>query len=74
MDEIRYYEIENTVSEWDSTVTARYLTLDEAKEGLKNCCDWFMHKGTGTIYEVIIKRGTDDSRLNYSRNRVYRSW
>lgn len=53
-NEIKWYEIHNTISEWDSRCTGRYRTLEEAKEGLKDKEDYYRHRGTGTIYECSI--------------------
>lgn len=44
------YYIENTVSEWHSAIVAYFKSLEEAKEALKECNDWWRPKGTGTIY------------------------
>lgn len=53
-NEIKWYEIHNTISEWDSRCTGRYRTFEKAKEGLKDKEDWYRHRGTGTIYECSI--------------------
>lgn len=53
-NEIKWYEIHNTIGEWDSRCTGRYRTLEEAKEGLKDKEDYYRHRGTGTIYECSI--------------------
>ena len=53
-NEIKWYEIHNTISEWDSRCTGRYLTFEKAKEGLKDKEDYYRHRGTGTIYECSI--------------------
>ena len=45
-----FYYIENTVNEQRSMPTAYFDTLDEAKEGIKHCADWYCCNGTGTIY------------------------
>ena len=44
------YYIENTVSEWHSGIAGYFKSLEEAKEALKECNDWWRPKGTGTIY------------------------
>jgi len=44
------YFIENTIDEWHSAISGYFPTEDAAKEGLKDCCNWYSHKGTGTIY------------------------
>lgn len=48
----KFYYIENTVDETDSDITAYCKTLDDAKERLKTCRDWYGEMGTGRIYEV----------------------
>ena len=53
-NEIKWYEIHNTISEWDSRCTGRYRTFEKAKEGLKDKEDYYRHRGTGTIYECSI--------------------
>ena len=45
-----FYYIKNTINEQFSTPTAYFNTLDEAKEGIKYCADWYCSNGTGIIY------------------------
>lgn len=45
-----YFYISNTVDDWHSQTSGTFQTYDEAKEGLKECADWYCSKGTGTIY------------------------
>lgn len=47
-----YYEIVNSVNEYDIAVTGRYLTENQAKEALKNKCNWYRPMGTGRINKV----------------------
>lgn len=49
-----YYEIVNTVSEWESRVTGRYYNLERAKEALTKKADWYSPYGTGEIYRVDL--------------------
>ena len=44
------YFIENTINEFATTVKGYFSTLDDAKEALKECSNWFRPKGTGRIY------------------------
>lgn len=44
------YFIENTINEIATTVKGYFSTLDDAKEALKECNNWFRPKGTGNIY------------------------
>ena len=53
-NEIKWYEIHNTISEWDSRCTGRYRTFEKAKEVLKDQQDYYRPLGTGTIYEYSI--------------------
>lgn len=53
-NEVKWYEIHNTISECDSRCTGRYRTFEKAKEGLKDKEDYYRHRGTGTIYECSI--------------------
>lgn len=48
----KLYYIENTVSEINSCVRGYFSSFEDAKECLKDCCDWYREKGTGKIYEV----------------------
>lgn len=53
-NEIKWFEIHNTTSEYSSECTGKYATLEEAKEDLKNMEDWYHSLGTGSIYECSI--------------------
>jgi hypothetical protein len=44
------YYIENSVDERTSRISGYFQTEEEAREALKECSDWFMPKGTGTIW------------------------
>lgn len=46
------YYIKNTISEFSSECRGYFKTLDEAKEALKKCGDWYRPIGTGRIYWV----------------------
>lgn len=46
------FYIENTVDERRSKIICYCKTLDEAKEALKWCSDWYAPLGTGRIYEI----------------------
>lgn len=48
----KFYYIENTVDEHNSDIITYCKTLDDAKERLKVCCDWYRPLGTGRIYEI----------------------
>lgn len=60
------FYIENTINEIHSNRSGYFKTLDEAKEALKECCDWFRPKGTGRIYYV-------EFGLNKKRTLVYKN-
>lgn len=44
------YFIENTINEIATAVKGYFSTLDDAKEALKECSNWYRPKGTGNIY------------------------
>lgn len=46
------YYIKNTVSETRQDITGYFQTLDEAKNALKKCSDWYRPRGTGRIYWI----------------------
>ena len=50
MKEIFY--IENSISERNSCIRGYFSNLDDAKEALKDCNDWYRSKGTGRIYRI----------------------
>lgn len=66
---IIYYSIVNTTSDRTSGETGRYKTYEEAKEELKNCCDWYREKGTGTIYEITEKLDVTELGFEITRTR-----
>lgn len=46
------YYIKNTVSETYQDIKGYFKTLDEAKNALNKCSDWYRPRGTGRIYWV----------------------
>lgn len=70
MQHFSYYEIVNSVSEWESRVTGRYYNLEKAKEALTTKADWYSPYGTGEIYRVDL---TVEENLDVimTRERVY---
>jgi hypothetical protein len=44
------YFIENTIDERSTAISGYFSTEEEAREALKECCNWFGQKGSGTIY------------------------
>ncbi|MBP5773966.1 MAG: hypothetical protein J6W35_07830 [Eubacterium sp.] len=66
-----YYEIVNSVSEMQSRVSGRYLTLNDAEEALKDCCDWYRPKGTGTINVVEFYLDPTSNCLNMITRKVF---
>lgn len=48
----KIFYIKNTVDEIHTSISGYFETIDDAKEGLKDCSDWFRPKGTGRIYSV----------------------
>lgn len=65
-----YYEIVNSVSETRSRVSGRYITLEDAEEALKDCCDWYRPKGTGTINVVEFYLDPISKCLNKSKREI----
>ena len=45
-----FYYIENYVNEMDKEPTIYTETLEEAKEAINGCSDWYCDRGTGKIY------------------------
>lgn len=46
----KIYYIECTTSEFHSGIQGYFETLEEAKEALKSCSNWYCPKNTGKIY------------------------
>ena len=67
--EIIYYSIVNTTSDRTRGETGRYKTYEEAKEDLKNQCDWYREKGTGTIYEITERLDRTELGFEITRTR-----
>lgn len=63
----KIYYIENLVSEWCSRIVGYYSTLENAKEALKDCADWYRPNGTGKIYEVELDSNELYPKLVYER-------
>ena len=45
-----FYYIQNTVDEWHSSPSVYANSLEEAKEAIKYCGDWYCSRGTGKIF------------------------
>ncbi|MBQ8806601.1 MAG: hypothetical protein IJZ68_09185 [Bacteroidaceae bacterium] len=46
------YIIENTVNERSSREQGYFLSLGDAVDAIKKCCDWYRSNGTGKIYRI----------------------
>ena len=46
------YIIENTVNEYGSSEQGYSLSLGDAVDAIKQCCDWYRSNGTGKIYRI----------------------
>lgn len=46
------YIIENSTNEWNRADQGYYLSLGDAVDAIKDCCDWYRSNGTGRIYHV----------------------
>lgn len=44
------FYIENTVDEYRTAISGYFTSLDDAKDALKDCADWWRPNGTGRIY------------------------
>ena len=60
-DNFEFYEIVNLVNEFNTSVTARWSTLDQAIKDMPNHADWWCRKGTGKINRVTITTNPDGS-------------
>lgn len=49
-----YFYIENTIDEWDSDVSGRYISFAAAREALKEMGDWYCNNDTGRIYRCVV--------------------
>ena len=49
---IDYYAIKNTINEYESRITGKYATIDEARNNMKNHFDWYMSEPCGNIYHI----------------------
>ena len=58
-----YYELENSISERNSSITGRYTTYDAAREDMKNHCNWWEEKDSGNIYKVSIFEEEDTIKI-----------
>lgn len=65
-----YYEIVNSVSEMRSRVSGRYATLEAAEEALKDCCDWYRPKGTGTINVVEFYKDPASNCISKTKRKI----
>ena len=68
-----YFEIENTINERNSMVTARFEKFDQAKEDLKNRSDWYCDKGTGRIYHVVGTVNKTTGAIDIKREQVWKN-
>ena len=67
---ITYYELENTINEWHSTINYRGTHLPTVKEKMKNYSNWWCSNGTGTIYQVDIYENCN-SDVIIKRKKIY---
>lgn len=61
----KIYYIENLVTEWRTRIVGYYSSLENAKEALKDCADWYRPNGTGKIYEVELDSHEKYPKLVY---------
>lgn len=68
-----YYEIWNTISEWNRECTEKCVTFKIAKDHLsKSHCDWCRPVGTGIIYGVCLVP-TENGTITEVRTEVYKN-
>lgn len=53
------YYIENTVNEYNRSISRYCSSLEEAKRELQDCSDWYCSQGTGRIYAVRLDTCTN---------------
>jgi hypothetical protein len=53
----KIYYIECTTSEFSSAIKGYFETLEEAKEALKSCSNWYGPDNTGKIYSKELGLG-----------------
>lgn len=70
MCDFEYFAIENSVDERRWTESGLYMTLDLAKEALKNKADWSSPMGTGRIYRHQFTINPDGT-IMHEETRVY---
>lgn len=46
------YVIINTINEYSTTESGYFLSLGDAVDAIKKCCDWYRSNGTGKIYRI----------------------
>ncbi len=46
------YYIENSINEKETKISGYFSSLEEAKEALKECNDWYRDHGMGRIYKI----------------------
>lgn len=69
---ISYYAIENTINEYQSRITGRYATIDEARKDMKNKSDWYVSEPSGKIYH--IKEWFDGFNHKVEKRFIERHW
>lgn len=48
------YIISNTVGEFKSRDSCYCTSMDEVKECIQKCSDWYRSNGTGTVYRIEL--------------------
>lgn len=58
-----FYYIKNSIDEYRSEPSVYTETLEEAKEAIKYCADWFLSMGTGEIYFQPVEFSVKGKRI-----------
>ena len=66
----RWYDLENTVDEYNSKVSFSSTDFDEVKREMSNHSDWYNDAGTGQIIAHIVTE--KDGIIKVQNNEVYK--
>lgn len=66
----RWYDLENTVDEYNSKVSFSSTSFEKVKQEMSNHSDWYNDAGTGQIIAHIVTE--KDGIIKMQRNEVYK--
>ena len=64
-----YYELWTTDSDRTESCKARFQSYERTMEEMKNHCNWYCSRGTGSIYRVGIFNSND--KIIIERKLIY---